>query len=993
LGEGVTPIAMAAIIRLLYEGRAEIEDMSKFPELLAAAETFQMSDLLGKGKEEVKTEPSADHTPYPMPEPKATGRRRKSLEKEDPEYDPEGDIQGRMKETGESVAAKRKRTKKQLAIPSPRMKPTVAEEETVGATTNLELLTLDMKTIEMTEPSILLFKPSRKVGTDSEEETETRADPTPDPMPEPKSRGRPRKQILVEKDPKVQGSVIESDKPEATKITRTKKAIGRPRKQIVVEKDPEAAVQGSEMKSDKLEATKITRTKKQQAIPFPKVETTVTKMETVTATTSIDMRTEDAVQGRDMESEETEATKKQQTILPPLVNQTVTKKETARMTMGMDIKTVEITEPVTLTVLPSAKGKVGTDSEQQAEINADIKHDQTPEQNAADNLDEKSPPKTTDSSSEHRFKCRQCSVSFSTIKYLKVHSASHNREVNKRHSCAICREKFQYVQQLNIHLASAHTNGTTVLNRPENDELLAKSKCETVELVVTKRSKVKTQQANPSLPVEPTVKKEDTVETARLNTKNCLTEEVTETPALSILPAPTAAIPCDVCQETFETTGLRNDHKALLHGNADSKVQKASADPTLDPAPKASADPTPKDSADPTPKASADPTPEASADPTLNASADPTLNASADPTPEASADATPDLTPEPKAPSRKRRVRSGKLEEKSSSNSITHNKEVSKQHACIVCHEKFQFVQQLNIHLVRTHTDGVRVLHTPRNDEALTKRKRGGPSKTAAAKTMGIKKQQATASAQELMNGLDMNKVGEPLTKRTKGRPSKAEAAKTVGSKKQQATASSQESMKSPDMNNFCGDKEVGEPLAKRTRERPSKIAAAKTMRTKEHHHLYHGRHQQKIAESTKDLDINNFLSIEMGEPPALPIRRLVSSSDDIETAELRDELHSDAEERSKTSADPMHDQTPEMKDIDRNEFEHKDPEDAGHNFKCGQCPASFPTAKSLKHHLVTHRVGKPHLCRVCNMKFQFVEQLNTHLISTHTDGVRVLDK
>jgi hypothetical protein len=46
LGGDVTPNAMAAIISLLYEGRAEIDNVLKIPELRAAAKKLQMMDLL-----------------------------------------------------------------------------------------------------------------------------------------------------------------------------------------------------------------------------------------------------------------------------------------------------------------------------------------------------------------------------------------------------------------------------------------------------------------------------------------------------------------------------------------------------------------------------------------------------------------------------------------------------------------------------------------------------------------------------------------------------------------------------------------------------------------------------------------------------------------------------------------------------------------------------------------------------------------------------------
>jgi hypothetical protein len=75
--------------------------------------------------------------------------------------------------------------------------------------------------------------------------------------------------------------------------------------------------------------------------------------------------------------------------------------------------------------------------------------------------------------------------------------------------------------------------------------------------------------------------------------------------------------------------------------------------------------------------------------------------------------------------------------------------------------------------------------------------------------------------------------------------------------------------------------------------------------------------------------------------------------------------------------------------------LEERDPESSSisrHN--CGQCPASYATIKSLKQHAMSHtKEVKKHSCVVCNKKFQFVQELNIHLVSAHTDGVRVLER
>jgi hypothetical protein len=49
---------------------------------------------------------------------------------------------------------------------------------------------------------------------------------------------------------------------------------------------------------------------------------------------------------------------------------------------------------------------------------------------------------------------------------------------------------------------------------------------------------------------------------------------------------------------------------------------------------------------------------------------------------------------------------------------VGHTKESNKHHACGLCGNKLPFVQQLNLHLVRAHTDGVKVLKLSADPES-----------------------------------------------------------------------------------------------------------------------------------------------------------------------------------------------------------------------------------------------------------------------------------
>jgi hypothetical protein len=154
------------------------------------------------------------------------------------------------------------------------------------------------------------------------------------------------------------------------------------------------------------------------------------------------------------------------------------------------------------------------------------------------------------------------------------------------------------------------------------------------------------------------------------------------------------------------------------------------------------------------------------------------------------------------------------------------------------------------------------------------------------------------------------------------------------------------------------------------------------------------------------DMDINNFLTVEMTEPTNRPsfaaavatIIRCDICRETFETTEMRDDhnalLHGG---NAETQTEPRAAQTPEPRAKTAKEEKKPGASDlsSDHRYMCGQCPVSFGTIKLLKHHAVTHTraISKQHSCGVCGEKFRFVQQLNIHLVRAHTDGVRVLDR